>query len=258
MLDELGLEEVGLDRRVGELSGGEAVLLAIAAELLRPPDALLLDEPTNNLDRRARDRLYRGGKRWRGTLLVVSHDRDLLQLMDSIGELRDGGIAWYGGNWDDYTAQVEREREAREHDVRVAEQDLARQRRDLASARIVLDRRRRYGQKMQDTKREPKIVMGARKRAAQESAGRIRTGHEDAVEDARRRLREAEDAVPDDRAIRIDLPGTAVPAGRTVLTARGLGHCRTHTGLDLEIHGPERLALTGPERQRARRRCSRR
>jgi ATPase subunit of ABC transporter with duplicated ATPase domains len=49
-LDRLGLDHVGLDRRVGELSGGEAVLLGLAAQFLRRPEVLLLDEPTNNLD----------------------------------------------------------------------------------------------------------------------------------------------------------------------------------------------------------------
>src|SRR5262249_57700062 len=49
-LDRLGLEQVPLDRRIGELSGGEAVLLCLAAQFLRRPGVLLLDEPTNNLD----------------------------------------------------------------------------------------------------------------------------------------------------------------------------------------------------------------
>src|SRR5688500_3446902 len=53
LLGRLGLD-FGLDRRVGEISGGEGVLLGLAAHLLRRPDVLLLDEPTNNLDRAAR------------------------------------------------------------------------------------------------------------------------------------------------------------------------------------------------------------
>ncbi|HEX2774425.1 MAG TPA: ATP-binding cassette domain-containing protein, partial [Micromonosporaceae bacterium] len=65
ILDRLGLDHVDLDRRVGDLSGGEAVLLGHAARLVRRPDVLLLDEPTNNLDRAARQRLYAAVADWR-------------------------------------------------------------------------------------------------------------------------------------------------------------------------------------------------
>src|SRR5215813_5878794 len=57
-LDRLGLEQVPLDRQISELSGGESVLLCLAAQFLRRPGVLLLDEPTNNLDLNARHRLY--------------------------------------------------------------------------------------------------------------------------------------------------------------------------------------------------------
>ncbi|WP_239084477.1 ATP-binding cassette domain-containing protein, partial [Streptomyces sp. SID10692] len=78
-LDGLGLGHIGLDRVVGEMSGGECVLLRLAALLLRDPGVLLLDEPTNNLDAYARRRLYDVVDAWTGTLLVVSHDRELLE-----------------------------------------------------------------------------------------------------------------------------------------------------------------------------------
>jgi ATPase subunit of ABC transporter with duplicated ATPase domains len=97
-LDRLGLHRVTLDRRVGELSSGEAVLLALAAQLLRRPDVLLLDEPTNNLDLHARQALYDVVVAWRGVLVVVSHDRELLELADATVELYRGRARWYGGN----------------------------------------------------------------------------------------------------------------------------------------------------------------
>jgi ATPase subunit of ABC transporter with duplicated ATPase domains len=91
----------------------------------------------------------------------------------------------------------------------------------------------------------PRIVRGAKKRAAQESAGKLRLLHEDRLAEARRRLTEAEEAVRDDDLIRVDLPDTAVPPRRRVLTVRGAG-LRHGATVDLEIAGPERIALTGP------------
>ena len=86
-LSRLGLGHVGLDDRVGRLSGGEAVLTALAALFLRRPPVIVLDEPTNNLDLDARRRLYAAVESWPGVMLIVSHDRELLALMDQIAEL---------------------------------------------------------------------------------------------------------------------------------------------------------------------------
>ncbi|MFE4844350.1 ATP-binding cassette domain-containing protein, partial [Streptomyces sp. NPDC056689] len=102
-LGSLGLADVELDRTVGQLSGGETTLLRLAALLLERPDVLLLDEPTNNLDVFARRRLYESVDSWRsGVLLVVSHDRELLERVDRIAELRSGSVNWYGGGWSAY------------------------------------------------------------------------------------------------------------------------------------------------------------
>ncbi|MFH8791419.1 ABC-F family ATP-binding cassette domain-containing protein [Streptomyces sp. NPDC017941] len=245
-LAQLGLGHIGLDRTTGEVSGGESVLLRLAALLLAGPGVLLLDEPTNNLDLHARRRLYAAVEAWSGVLVVVSHDRELLDRVDQVADLRDGELLWYGGNFSAYEEALAVEQEAAERMVRVAEADLRRQRRELSDAQVKLARRKRYGQKMWDQKREPKVVMGNRRRAAQESAGKHRILHEEKLAEAKDRLDVAVEAVRDDDDIRVDLPYTAVPPGRTVLTlldlqlrygARLKGGC--------EVRGPERIALVG-------------
>ncbi|MFE9095701.1 ABC-F family ATP-binding cassette domain-containing protein [Streptomyces sp. NPDC007264] len=246
MLGELGLGHIGLDRTIGEVSGGESVLLRLAALLLRRPDVLLLDEPTNNLDLYARRRLYAAVEAWTGVMVVVSHDRELLDLVDQVADLRAGEVTWFGGTFSAYEEALGVEQEAAERMVRVAESDLRRQKRELAEAQVKLARRKRYGQKMWDSRREPKIVMGGRKRAAQESAGKHRILHEERLAEARERLDEAVEAVRDDDEIRVDLPHTAVPPGRSVLTLRDLRltyGARLEGGFD--VHGPERIALVG-------------
>ncbi|HEX5568055.1 MAG TPA: ATP-binding cassette domain-containing protein [Streptomyces sp.] len=243
-LDQLGLGHIGLDRTVGEVSGGEAVLLRLAALLLRRPEVLLLDEPTNNLDLSARHRLYDAVAAWNGVLVVVSHDRELLRRVDRIAELREGGVRWYGGNLDAYEEALAVEQEAAERALGAAEADLRRQRRELADAHEKLAKRVRYGNKMYAAKREPKIVMNARKREAQVSAGKHRILHEERLREARERLEEAVEAVRDDDEIRVDLPYTAVPRGRTVLTLLDL-ELRCGARAALELRGPERVALVG-------------
>ena len=246
-LGTLGLGGLGLDRAVGEMSGGETVLLRLAALLLARPDVLLLDEPTNNLDLFARRRLYDAVGSWRsGVLVVVSHDRDLMERVDRIAELRSGQISWYGGGWSAYEEALATQQEAAGRMLRAAEADVRRQKRELEETQIKLARRRRLSKKMDAERRAPKIVAGERKRSAQESAGKLRGLHEDRLTEARERREEAADAIRDDAEIRVDLPHTAVPAGRTVLSLHGLslrfGRLRD---ADLDVRGPERVALVG-------------
>jgi ATPase subunit of ABC transporter with duplicated ATPase domains len=128
--------------------------------------------------------------------------------------------------------------------VRTAEADLRKQRRELSEARIKLDRRLRYGKKMWENKREPKVVMGERKRSAQVSAGKHHNLHLDRVRQAQDRLTGAEATVRKDDEVRIDLPQTSVPARRTVLVLDGLKP-RFGPPITLHIRGPERIALLG-------------
>ena len=269
-LDRLGLDRIGLDDRVERLSGGETIGVALAALFLRRPDILLLDEPTNNLDLDARQRLYDAVASWTGVMVIVSHDRELLALMDQIADLSGGEIRMYGGNLDAYEELLAAEQAAAGRAVTAAAADVRREQRDLIDAQVKQARRDRMGRKVAASGGLPRIVAYARKRAAQETAGRSRGLHSERLEAARGRLDEAEQAVRDDAEIRVDLPGTAVPAGRTVLTVTGLDGTRWHpasptspaaetlaapptpdtpsvsTLAELIVRGPERIALTGP------------
>jgi len=279
-LDRLGLAHLGLDDRVERLSGGETILVALAALFLRRPDVLLLDEPTNNLDLDARKRLYDAVASWAGVMLIVSHDRELLGLVDQIADLSGGQIRMYGGNLEAYEGLLAAEQAAAERAVTAASAEVRRERRDLIEAQVKQARHDRMGRHLAASGSIPRIVAHARKRAAQETAGRSRELHSERLQAARDRLEEAEQAVRDDAEIRVDLPGTAVPAGRTVLTVTGLDGPHWHpaatattpadpppaaasadaapvtvadpdappvkTLTELIVRGPERIALTGP------------
>ncbi|MGX1670851.1 ABC-F family ATP-binding cassette domain-containing protein [Streptomyces sp. NPDC055400] len=246
-LGSLGLADVGLDRTVGQLSGGETVLLRLAALLLERPDILLLDEPTNNLDVFARRRLYEAVDSWRsGVLVVVSHDRELLERVDRIAELRSGSVSWYGGGWSAYEEALATQQEAAGRTLRAAEADVRRQKRELEETQIKVARRARHSKKLDAQRKAPRIVAGEKKRSAQESGDKLRGLHEDRLGEAHERREEAAEAIRNDAEIRVSLPHTAVPTGRTVLSLDELSlpHGRLRDG-SLHIHGPERIALVG-------------
>jgi ATPase subunit of ABC transporter with duplicated ATPase domains len=244
-LDRLGLGDITFERRLGSLSGGEVVSLGLAAQLLKRPDVLLLDEPTNNLDADARHRLYAALDDYAGCLLLVSHDRVLLDRMDRIAELYRGEMVFYGGNFSMYQQTVQQTQQLAEANLRTAEQQLKREKRQRQEARERAARRSSTAARNVKDAGLPKIIAGAMKRSAQESAGRSDDVHAKRVNQARAHLDDAERALRDDDAIVLDLPDTSVPAGRTVLSAKGLQMRALFTGVDLDIRGPERIALTG-------------
>ena len=164
-LSRLGLSHIGLDDPVGRLSGGEAVLTALSARLLRRPAVLLLDEPTNNLDLDARRRLYAAVEAWPGVLIVVSHDRALLSLVDQVADLSGGELRMYGGNLEAYEAMLATEQAAAQRAVTAAEADVRREKRDLLDTQVKQARRDRMGRQLAASGSIPRIVAGGRKRA---------------------------------------------------------------------------------------------
>lgn len=266
LLSGYGLPAAGpefLDRTVGTLSGGESMITALAGLELAARPITLLDEPTNNLDRAARERLYQAVERWRGTLIVATHDRALLERVDAIAELRPvRSRAWdgervelirHGGNWEVFQAQVAAERETAERAVRDAGARLATEKRQRIEAETKIARRARQGRKAADSM--PKILANELRKRAQESAGKVRGTMGERESDADAALADARDAVVADARIRIELPDTAVPPGRTVLDAPATvvelgvmhdGGTPVAPDARLSLRGPERVVLTGP------------
>jgi ATPase subunit of ABC transporter with duplicated ATPase domains len=251
-LDRLGLGDVPLTRRLRTLSGGQVVSLGLAAQLLKQPDVLMLDEPTNNLDLDARRKLYAMLDDWTGCLLLVSHDRALLDRMDRIAELDRGEVRSYGGNFTEYEEAMRAAREVAERNVRNADQEVKRERREMQQARERSARRAGNAARNLNNAGLPKIFAGTMKRNAQESAGKSNETHAARVNEARARLDEAGRALPDDQKIKLELPDTNLPAGRTVFLGErmqvryGKRALFAGEGIDLTIRGPERIALTGP------------
>ncbi|MDN3238570.1 ABC-F family ATP-binding cassette domain-containing protein [Glycomyces tritici] len=246
-LDELGLDHVGFDRTVGTLSGGESMLVGLAGRLVRRPDVLLLDEPSNNLDGSARKRLYQAIRRFNGTLVVVSHDRALLEHVDAVADLYKGRIRVFEGNYSAYEQVIEAEQEAAARAVRDAKQDLVRQKKELIAARTQNDRGASSWRREQARGGTPKILLNAKKNAGEVSSAKLLNAKLDDVAEARDRLDEAEDGLRDDGGISIDLPETSVSSHRDIAILKGLkvSDLYGEEGLGLHLRGPERVAVTG-------------
>ena len=116
ILSKLGINDT--ERLIGSLSGGEKRRAGIAAALIQPSDVLLLDEPTNHIDSATVELLEEQLKKYRGAIIMVTHDRYFLEsITEKIAEVDGGKVYEYEGNYDVYLeqkAQREADMEARE------------------------------------------------------------------------------------------------------------------------------------------------
>ena len=145
-LRDLGLTDAALERPTREFSGGQRKLVALAACLARRPDVLLLDEPEAHLDMRRRDQLERLVAGFDGAVLMVSHDRHLLdECVSAIAELDGGRIRIWPGAYSAYTMARALELERQQVRYVTQQKEIARMeeaiRRFRHWAHIVVDKR---------------------------------------------------------------------------------------------------------------------
>jgi len=145
ILSRLGIDD--FDARVGDLSGGYRKRIAIAAALLSDPDALLMDEPTNHLDAASVEWLQQHLSRFRGALLLITHDRYFLDRVTTrILEIDRGDLYGYEGN---YTYYLEKKAEAEAAELSSQKKHAGVLRRELAWLR--------RGAKARSTKQKARI-----------------------------------------------------------------------------------------------------
>ncbi|GIT79045.1 ABC transporter ATP-binding protein [Leifsonia sp. LS1] len=238
-LHRIGFSAADLGRRVAALSGGQAMLIALTGLRLARTPITLLDEPTNNLDRPTREVLAGLIDEWPGTLVVVSHDLDLLERMETTTELHAGHLESFGGPYSAWREHRDGAQAAAVQAAPAAQQSLKVEKRQRAEAEVKLARRERTGAKTQRDGGIPKILAGARASKAQNAAGALRGTLDDKVRSAQAAVDAADALVRDEEHIHLVLPDPDVPRGRRIAEFRS-GH-RT-----VVIQGPERVALVGP------------
>ncbi|HEY6801663.1 MAG TPA: ABC-F family ATP-binding cassette domain-containing protein [Agromyces sp.] len=238
-LRRVGFSAGDLDRSVSQLSGGEAMLIAITGLRVRRLPITLLDEPSNNLDRAGKAMLAEMITTWPGTLVLVSHDLDLLDLMEQTAELYDGRLTVFGGRYTEWKENLDRQQAAAVLATQAAEHAVKAERRQRADAESKLAKRARSANTANANKRGSKILMNGLASRAENSAGKLRSGLDDRLDDARSSWEAAAARVRPDQRISLNLPDPDVAASKQIAELRG-------TNRSSIIQGPERIALAGP------------
>ena len=128
MLTHMGFSEEDRGKKIGMLSGGERTRLALSCLLLSKPDVLMMDEPTNHLDLRMLSWLESYLEGYRGTLIVVSHDRYFLdKITNRIFDLGSGTLEAYRGNYSEFLVKREERYEVMRREYEKQQAEIARQ-----------------------------------------------------------------------------------------------------------------------------------
>lgn len=218
-LDSWGLEQFPLSYPMRLLSGGEKTRVFLAAIDIHHPSVILMDEPTNHLDSSGRQRLCSWVEKCRSTLLIVSHDRTLLNLLPEICELEKHRITYYGGNYEFYKEQKEMAQQAllKHIDEKEKAQRLVNKiARETAERR---DKQNVRGEKHNMKKGIPRIMLNALQGKSEKSTTKLNHIHQEKAEklaDERNQLRSS---LSSTAALKTDFNDSFLHAGKMLITA---------------------------------------
>lgn len=249
---QFGISHLEPGRFLSTLSGGEFTRLRIVSLLLQEPDFLLLDEPTNHLDARARALVYQLIKRWKGGLIVASHDRTLLEHMDRITELTPLGNKTFGGNYTQFRRRKAIEEKAAEQMAENAEHVLKKAKKTALKTKEHQNKKNGVAKRKAPSLGLPKVLLGQRKRNAQATTARLKKNHEEKIQQLQTLAFQAQDALTPKRVINVDLYGKKTSKGKLLVSLKNLNHKweKAQTPLwqhplNIEVYGSERIAVSG-------------
>lgn len=256
-MQAFSLQNITLDRPLASLSGGEQTRLFLVKAFLSGADYLILDEPTNNLDSSARQALYQAIINWPHGLIIASHDRELLNLMDKIIEISPLGVHIYGGNYEHYHQQKELEKNAAAQTLQTAKQI------EKQAKRLVQERRERHEQaqaKGRNTRKaqiagmgriKNRIELNSAKGRSERTQKKIIVQSERKINQVDQRIQDAREKIEHHQPLNINLSSTQVPNGKMILEIKNLSFQypqhpkKIFENFSLHLQGPERVAILG-------------
>ncbi|MBV6640316.1 MAG: ABC-F family ATP-binding cassette domain-containing protein [Cyclobacteriaceae bacterium] len=239
-----------LSQKMGSLSGGQKTKVLLACINIHQPRLILMDEPSNHLDLESRKQLYHFIEMSPATMVIVSHDRKLLNLLDTICELHQTGLTTYGGNYAFYQQQKILEQSALEQDIQGKEK-LLREARN--KQRETLERQQKQqarGRKKQAKSGMPKVMMDKMKNDSENRFSKLKHAHAGKVDGIHQDLKALRAALPDPDKMRFDFDPSDLHQGKILFQAYKINYQYASewvwkSSLSMQIKSGERIALKG-------------
>jgi ATPase subunit of ABC transporter with duplicated ATPase domains len=249
-LAKWNLPDLNLNRKMNTLSGGQKTKVFLSGITIHQPQIVLLDEPSNHLDGLGRHLLYSYLENTSDALVVVSHDKALLNLIPETYELGKRGITVYGGNYDFYSVQKEAEFNALNHDLESKETEL---RRAKKTERESLERKQKQdarGKKKQEKAGLPRISMNTFKNNAEKSASHIKDVHAGKIESIALELNDIRKTLPSTAKMKLDLDQARLHHGKKLIEAININfgfreQMLWKSPVNFSINSGERIVING-------------
>ena len=219
-LDLWGLGQFTLSYPMNLLSGGEKTRVFLAGMDIHHPSVILMDEPTNHLDSSGRQRLYDWIEKYRSTLLVVSHDRTLLNLLPEICELEKHQINYYGGNYEFYKEQKTLMQEALQQRIEEKEKALRIARKVARETAERRDKQNVRGEKSNIRKGVPRIVLNALQGKSEKSTSKLTGVHQEKAEKLTNERNQLRGSLSPTAALKTDFNSSSLHTGKILVTAK--------------------------------------
>jgi len=249
-LEHWGLDNFDLNQTLKGLSGGQKTKVFLAGIQISQPDIIILDEPTNHLDLEGRKLLYDLIDKADATVVIVSHDRTLLNLVDTIFELSNQGIATYGGNYDFYAEQKEVEEEALHNDIHAKERALKKAK---EKERETLERKQKLdakGKQKQEKSGVARIMMNTLRNNAEKNSSKLKSVHAEKISGISDGLRDLRSSLKNSEQMKVNFNDSNLHSGKILIAAEdinfnyGKGNLWKEN-LSLEIRSGERISIKG-------------
>ena len=219
-LDLWGLGQFTLSYPMNLLSGGEKTRVFLAGMDIHHPSVILMDEPTNHLDSSGRQRLYDWVEKCRSTLLVVSHDRTLLNLLPEICELEKHQINYYGGNYEFYKEQKTLMQEALQQRIEEKEKALRIARKVARETAERRDKQNVRGEKNNIKKGVPRIVLNALQGKSEKSTSKLNSTHQEKAEKLTGERNQLRSSLSPTAILKTDFNSSSLHTGKILVTAK--------------------------------------
>lgn len=241
-----------LNSSFANLSGGEKSKIFLIGIELSKASTVLLDEPSNHLDEISRNYLYHWLSQKKHTILVVSHDANLLQLCDKIIELSPNGTKLYGGNYDFYVEQKQIESEALRNKINHLQKELKKEEKKSKEILQAKQKQDAHSEKRHEKKGTDKIQKNALKETAQSSISKLKNAQQQTQQNLSEELSSLREKEIKNKALKADFENSALTKQKLILKAEDLNYTFNKEQtlyrhpISLNLYSQSRLGILGP------------